>query len=110
MESHKAIHEFMKVHVIKSDSYGNLHFEALVEYRSPARNATEITNIKIIRNGYQDGEISLDEAGVFSANDYHLDFTTDFQDYVFSEDDNKLTINGSSPKMGGQYSISIHPV
>jgi len=109
MESHKAIHEFMKTHEIKADSSGNLHFEALAEYRSYACNATEITNIKIIRSGYQDGKISLDETGDFSTNDYHLDFTTDFQDYVFSEGDNKLIISGESLKMGGKYSVSIHP-
>jgi len=109
MESHIAIREFMVAHGIESDSFGNLYFEALAEYRSPARNATEITNIIIIRNGYQDGEIALDETGDFSANTYHLNFTADFQDYVFSNSDNKLTINGNSSKMGGKYSVSIHP-
>lgn len=109
MKSAQAIHEFMETHNLDRDSFGNLHFSAIVEYRSPSRNLSEITNVKIIRNGYDDGKISLNETDELLAEEYHLDFTLHFQDYKFSKSDKKLTVMGDSPKMGGKYSISISP-
>ncbi len=110
MESFHAIHDFMAAHSLESDQFGNLYFDAFVEYRSPARNSSKITNVKIIRNGYQDGHISLGESGNLVAEDYHLDFTTHYQEYCFSEEDGKLSVSGSSPKMGGKYNVIISPV
>ncbi|POD93003.1 hypothetical protein [Pectobacterium odoriferum] len=110
MESVNAIHEFKEVHGLKSDQFGNLHFQAFIEYRSPTRNASEITDVKIIRNGYQDGEISLIEAGELVAEYYHLDFNTRFQEYNISDEDKKLLVSGNSQKMGGEYIVSISPV
>ncbi|WP_345875000.1 hypothetical protein [Shewanella algae] len=110
MESFHAIHDFMDALNIETDQYGNLLFYAFVEYQSPARNASEITSVKIFRNGYQDGQISLGETGDFVAEDYHLDFTTQYQQYSFYEEDKKLIVLGKSPKMGGKYNVSISPV
>lgn len=109
MKSSQAIRDFMEFHNIESDSFGNLNFAALVEYRSPARNASEITNIKIIRNGYQDGQIKLGETGDLKAEEYHLDFTTQYQKYSFSEANGKIVVSGQSPKMGGKYTVDILP-
>lgn len=53
----------MVAHSLESDQCGKLYFEAFVEYHSPARNSSKITNVKIIRNGHQDGIISLVESG-----------------------------------------------
>lgn len=110
MKSFDAIHDFMKAHNLDGDQFGNLQFEAFVEYRSPARNTSKITNVKIIRNGYQDGKISLEETGDLIAKDYHLDFTADYQEYQFSEEDEKLSVSGTSSKMGGKYNVAISPV
>lgn len=110
MESFHAIHDFMDAHNIKTDQSGNLHFKAFVEYRSPARNTSEIADIKIIRNGYQDGQISIEETGDLAAEDYHLDFTTQYQKYNFSKDDGKLFVAGNSAKMCGKYSVTISPI
>ena len=109
MKSTQAIHEFMETHNLDKDSFGNLHFSAIVEYRSPFRNLSEITNVKITRNGYDDGKISLDETDELLADEYHLDFTLHFQDYKFSESNKKLTVIGDSSKMGGKFSVSISP-
>lgn len=110
MESVIAIHEFMEAHSLTSDQFGNLNFRALVEYWSSSRNTVEITDVKIIRNGYQDGQISLEEGDELVAEDYHLDFTTNYQIYKFSPDDKKLSVSGNSPKMGGKYNVYITPV
>lgn len=110
MESVHAIYEFMGAHGLKSDTVGNLNFEAFVEYRSPARNASEITNVKIIRNGCHDGQISLEETGDLVAEDYHLVFTIQYQKYSLSDEGKKLLVLGSSPKIGGKYNVAISPV
>ncbi|WP_277809707.1 hypothetical protein [Chromohalobacter canadensis] len=110
MESFHAIHDFKDAHDLETDQVGNLDFRAFVEYRSPSRNASEITNVKIIRNGYQDGQISIEESGELVAENYHLDFTTQYQKYRYCEEGKKLSVAGGSPKMGGKYSVAISPV
>ena len=107
MSSSNAIYEFKESCSLESDAFGNLTFDAVIVYRSPARNASEITNVKILRNGYEDGKISLTENGELVAEDYHLDFTTAYQKYEFLENDKKLLVTGNSTKMGGKYEVSI---
>lgn len=110
MESYHAIHDLMETHAIDTDSYGNCKFKAVVEYRSPAKNASVVTDVSIIRNGNNDGAVMLDEACALQASDFHLDFSTDWQQYRFAKDRGALVITGSSQKMGGTYSVSILPV
>ena len=52
MESFNAVHDLMEAHNLKSDQFGSLNFEAFVEYNSSAGNASEVTAVRIIRNGY----------------------------------------------------------
>ncbi|MFC3283058.1 hypothetical protein [Litchfieldella rifensis] len=110
MESFHAIHDFMDAHEIESDQVGNLNFRAFVEYSSPSKNVSEITNVKIIRNGYQDGQIIVEESGDLVAENYHLVFTTQYQKYRFLQEGEKLSVVGDSQKMGGGYSVAISPV
>ncbi|HAT5005861.1 TPA: hypothetical protein I9749_004595 [Serratia marcescens] len=109
MESFDAIKKFMDTHQLQSDQFGHLKFEAFVEYQSPSRNAVEVTNVKILRNGYDDGTIKLHEEGDLVADDYHLDFTPQYQNYSFSINDGNLIITGTSAKMGGKYNVTISP-
>ncbi|WP_272653973.1 hypothetical protein [Providencia sp. PROV091] len=105
MDSAMAISNFMAANKIISDEYGNLYFQAFVEYRSSARNTSVLTDIKIIRNGYHDGNVDITESDDLTNSDYHLGLTTKYQKYSFN--DTKLLIKGSSHKMGGNYTITI---
>lgn len=109
MKSISAINELMESHNLKKDQFGNLHFEAFVEYQSNIKNTSEITSVTIIRNGYQDGQIKLDEEGDLNSDDFHLDFDIKYQSYRFSKENNSLLISGNSPKMSGKYSVLISP-
>jgi len=100
----------MEGHNIESDEYGNLEFKALVEYASSVKNVTDATEVSIKRNGYNDGAIGLGETDRLSATHFHLDFTINYQKYRFSKEDGKLTITGTSFKMGGSYSVTLLPV
>lgn len=99
--------EFVEILALEKDSFGHCEFQARVEYKSSVINATEVTTVKFIRNGYNDGGIQLNEAGCLTANDFHLDFSTNYQSYMFDKDDQSLNISGSSKKMGGLYTIKI---
>jgi len=107
-----AIHNFMTSSIneehIDMDDFGNLTFEAKVEYKYMKKKLTSITTVKIIRNGYDDGKISLRENDELNVNFLHLDFTPQYQDYEFDDVDNSLNITGSSPKMNGSYSVKIN--
>jgi len=110
MESYHAIHVLMETHNIDIDSYGNCKFRAVVEYCSSAKNATVATDVSIARNGYNDGVVRLGEVNTLSANDFHLDFSPDNQQYRFGKNKTTLVITGNSQKMGGTYSVSILPI
>lgn len=105
MESSMAINDFVEANEIARDGFGNVRFEALVDYISPARRTKVITQVKITRNGICDGDIDIDESDDLIVSDYHLGLKTQFQTYSFN--DGSLLINGTSPKMGGKYTITI---
>ena len=111
MKNSKAIYDFMtdstNEKYIDMDDFGNLTFEAEIEYNFMDRKLKSRTIVRIIRNGYDDGKISLSENDELNVNFLHLDFTPQYQEYEFDDTDNSLNITGSSPKMGGEYSVKI---
>ena len=109
MESFIAIRELMESHNLKKSQVGNLRFEALIEYQSALRHTSGITTVTIIRNGYQDGEIKIEELGELNSDNFHLDFDTKHQKYSFLKVEKSLLISGSSKKMGGKYRVYISP-
>jgi hypothetical protein len=88
---------------------GNYVFPALVTYEYGGKSVTELTTCTAVRNGYEDGKISLEERGVLSSTIFHLDFTDDFQTYKFDKSTFALVVSGSSQKMGGSYKVTILP-
>lgn len=110
MSSHQAMYDFIRHHEIETDPVGNCKFNAVIDYEAPNKSIVITTKVKFIRNGYDDGKIEIGEQVGFQPEDYHLDVTAKWQDYSFSESNGKLTVNGSSPKMGGNYVIQISAI
>jgi len=110
MESVLAVTDFVNEHKLTKDSFGHCEFRGFVEYTSCLRNTFEITTIKFVRNGYNDGDIQLTESGELNSDDFHLDFSTDYQKYAFNTADSSLVISGSSRKMGGKYHVTLKPL
>lgn len=92
------------------DASGTYKFAARIKYVSP-RQGTQIEtlDVKIIRNGNEDGRISIDEGNTLNAATHHLDFSADYQKYRFDESAKALVVSGTSPKMGGSYTVSLLP-
>jgi hypothetical protein len=88
---------------------GNYVFPALVTYEYSGKSMSGLTTCTVIRNGYEDGKISLEEKGVLSSTIFHLDFKDDFQTYKFDESTFALVVSGNSQKMGGSYKVTILP-
>ena len=109
MGSYKAMNDFISRHNLDLDNYGNCTFDAIIEYSSQNGCTMEKTEVKFVRNGYEDGKIGLTANNVLSVDKFHLDFSTDFQKYSYSEFDSKLTISGTSGKMGGKYTVQLYP-
>jgi len=110
MDSHLALHDFIEANNIDRDEFGNCTFVAIIDYQSSVASNKAKTEVKIIRNGYNDGEINLSESDSLTVEDYHLDFTTDFQSYSYNAKSKELEISGKSPKMRGSYKVLISPV
>ena len=102
--------EFFGHKALGVDPVGNCHFEGLVRYRSSKEPFVGRTSILIVRNGFEDGKISLSEQSGLEAEQFHLDFSPDFQKYKFNKKSRSLRVSGSSDKMGGEYRVSITPV
>lgn len=107
MISTLAVNYFVDKHELEKDSFGHCKFRGFVEYTSKIINASEITIIKLIRNGYNDGGIQIKENGDLNSEYFHLDFTTNYQNYTFNTTDNSLVVSGNSGKMGGDYQVVL---
>ncbi|MBY8927866.1 hypothetical protein J1G34_02305 [Pseudomonas sp. Wu6] len=89
---------------------GNYVFRANIFYNSVAYGAQKADcTVLIVRNGMQDGDINIYEAGPLKVLTHHLGFKVGRQTYTYDATDDSLLIAGSSGKMGGSYSIKISP-
>lgn len=109
MKSIRAMQEFAEEHGLNADSHGNYDFYSIVDYQSPLNCIKTTTEVTFIRNGYNDGSIKLEEKSNLSVDDFHLDFTHDFQRYCYDKKTKELTITYKSHKMGGNYSVTLYP-
>ena len=113
MSNHREIYDFVE-HWRGTEGFditptGNCTFPAKVTYSFDGKVVDESTSVTIIRNGYEEGKVSLNERGALSAELFHLDFSPDFQRYRHRKSDHSLRVEGSSPKMHGQYKVVITP-
>ncbi|MFY4695253.1 hypothetical protein [Burkholderia glumae] len=88
---------------------GNCDFPGRVAYKTIFETVVDTTTVRLIRNGYNDGKVHLDETDILSAVRFHLDFSPDFQGYQFRKSDGAFVISGESEKMGGEYSVTLYP-
>jgi len=93
--------------LINIDDCGNVTFKAQIKYMFRNQTLSSYTDVKIIRNGYDDGKVSLSENDELNANFLHLDFTPNYQEYKYDSSDSSLTIIGSSSKMSGDYIVKF---
>lgn len=88
---------------------GNLFFCADIIYVSDKYgNERGRSSVLIVRNGMQDGNIEIVEAGPFTADTHHLGLKEKHQKYTFDPYDKALVITGKSDKLG-KYSIRLTP-
>lgn len=112
-ENFLAIHHFVEYWRgqggVEINPVGNGRFEALVSYNSRFGTQNFRTNVRLMRSGYDDGKILLEEKGELVAEAFHLDFSARWQGVRFHEETNSLIVTGSSDKMG-QYQVQITPI
>ena len=89
---------------------GNCRFHARVKYEFRTTELVHTTLVSIQRNGYEDGKVSLEEAGPLVSEVFHLDFSPDWQIYKYGSSHDSLIVKGDSGKMGGEYRVVITPV
>jgi hypothetical protein len=113
MSNHQAIKNFVDYWRGKNNfetaPTGNCTFRAAVKYMFDAKVIEQDTTATIIRNGYEDGKVSISERGTLSAELFHLDFSPDFQKFKYKKSDHSFTVEGDSPKMHGPYKVIISP-
>ncbi|ETR94496.1 hypothetical protein [Acinetobacter lactucae] len=108
MDSLLAINDFREENNLEVDNRGNLPpFECIIEYKSKAGNASTVANVRLTIHGIDFGNIDIDETKKISSENYHLNFTTRFQQYKFDSEDNSLIISGTSAKMQGAYEVKL---
>lgn len=114
MKSHLALKNFVDYWRGKPgfaiNALGLCTFNARVTYTFRGTKLVHTTGVMIQRNGYEDGKVSLEEAGPLVAEVFHLDFLPKWQRYSVGTRSHSLIIKGSSQKMGGEYVVVIMPV
>ncbi len=116
LSNFRELHKFLDYWDDKEDifempkSSGHPSFRAVVVYESEKRTTTRVTSITAcVLSGPNDGILSLGEAKGLRPEDYHLDFSPDFQEYRYAESTHALVVSGKSEKMG-VYKVTITPV
>ena len=111
--NHSEIYEFVEYWRnnggAEVNAVGNATLDSSVSYSSNRGDESFRTNVTIVRNGYDDGKISLSELKDFPAEDYHLDFSANFQDIRYHEKAKSLIIKSKSTKMG-EYEVHLVPI
>ncbi|QTB53551.1 hypothetical protein J3C54_30810 [Burkholderia pseudomallei] len=113
MSAHKELHNFVDFWHGKEgfevQPNGNCEFPGQVTFEAANATVSDTTTVRLIRNGYDDGKVSLVETDSLSVARFHLDFSPDFQAYEFRASDGAFVISGTSPKMGGAYCVTLLP-
>ncbi|WP_116138075.1 hypothetical protein [Trinickia diaoshuihuensis] len=113
MSAHKELYDFVEFWHGKEGfevhPNGNCEFLGQVTFEAANETEADTTTVRLIRNGYNDGKVSLAETDVLSAARFHLDFSPDYQAYEFRSADGALVISGKSSKMGGAYCVTLLP-
>lgn len=86
-------------------NFGNIKFNAFVEYNSPSYKKNGISEVTISMGAPKEGETRL-LSEIFN-NSPHIEFNPKYQDFNFDITNNKLVISGYSTKIGAAYEVSI---
>lgn len=108
-EIHKFVQYWRNNSGAEVSSVGNATLDCSISYSSNRGEESFRTNVTIVRNGYDDGKISLSELKNFLAEDYHLDFSANFQDIRYHDKAKSLVIKSKSTKMG-EYEVHLVPI
>jgi hypothetical protein len=113
MAWHDAIHSFWSVNSsenwLQAEPTGNCSFAAHVQFTSDMRSTGVLARVTLIRNGYEDGAILIEETDDLTVDDYHTKFLPIGAGTCrYDKQANALVVGGRSPKMGA-YSVTITP-
>lgn len=92
-----------------SVNINNPIFECIVIYQYRCSTVTTSTRARMQVDTREWGTIHIYENEKLQSNKYHLRFSPDYQEMAFNTSSETLVIKGSSPKMGGDYSVTIIP-
>nr|WP_321258880.1 hypothetical protein [uncultured Pseudodesulfovibrio sp.] len=86
-----------------------LKFPAHIHYTSPKVTTSSSSEVTLYFDTMGYGKVSIGENADLDTDTYHLDFTPHYQSYSYQNTDgqNKLVIEGNSPKMNGEYKVTI---
>jgi hypothetical protein len=110
---HDAIHSFWSANSnedwLQIEPTGNCSFSARVRFWSDVRSTAVLSRVTLVRNGYEDGAVLIDEADDLKAYEYHTKFLPIRGCTCrYVKQTNALVVSGRSPKMG-TYSVTITP-
>lgn len=106
----RAIYEFVSAHGgehLGMDDYGNCNFRARIDYAAAESHYSGLTTVRIVRNGYDQGDVKLEQQEGLSPLEFHLDFKPRFGTFEYDHASKALVINSESAKMKGLYTVRI---
>lgn len=86
------------------DAYGNLSLPVRFSFTSPKVTIDQVKTVaRILRSGYEGGQIKVSETEEINSDLVHCDFSARFQEFHFEPKTRSLQIRYSSRKGGGDY-------
>ncbi len=88
-----------------------VEFPANVTYITNGNtSASENLDGSIFISSENDSDISFSGGSKITSQNYHLGFSAKHQEFKYDPTSNTLTINGSSPKMNGPYTVVVKEI
>lgn len=89
---------------------GNVAFDATVSYTHDGETTSGEAVVYLVRNGFDDGKVTVRESEQFDSNKVHTEYTPKWQTYTFDQDEEVFTVSGVSKKYGYDYQVVIAPL
>lgn len=100
-----AIRDFWQDNSLRPQN-DHIRLNGYVSYSSKLHSPSGEAEVRIELSGYNAGRIVI-EGDDFDTNDVHIEFLPQFQNYIYDKVKKTLSIMGNSPKMAGDYKVTI---
>ncbi len=108
MSSQQALHDFLQANcAVTYTRSGDWMFEVDIFFKAAIGDKNFRSKVIVFDHHAFGSKLSILNREDIDPEEYFVEFAVNFQTFKFKKRENSLLITGSSPKVGGKYSVHI---